>query len=59
MVKLQSFHNFAEVPKNVSLGSGMGRHEPDWSGSGQGEFAGSCDYSNEHLGSINCREFLD
>jgi len=29
MVKLQSFHNFAEVPKNVSLGSGMGRHEPD------------------------------
>jgi len=31
----------------------------DASGSGYRKVAGSCEYNNEHLDSIKCREFLD
>ena len=31
----------------------------DWSGSGEGQVVGSCEYGNEHSGSIKCGEFLD
>jgi hypothetical protein len=34
-------------------------HELDWSGSAQGQVAGTCKRSNEHSGSIRCGEFLD
>ena len=37
----------------------MGRHGWDLSGSGQGLAVGAFDCSNEPLGSIKCREFLD
>jgi hypothetical protein len=31
----------------------------DWSGSGQGQVAGSCVYGDEPSGSIKCGEFLE
>ena len=31
----------------------------DQAGSGQGQVAGTCEYSNEPSRSIKCREFLD
>jgi hypothetical protein len=36
-----------------------GGHGLDQSGSGQGQVAGSCEYSDEPLGSIKCGEFLE
>jgi len=40
-------------------GSGRGLWGLDGVGSGQGEVAGTCEYSNELSGSIKCGEFLD
>jgi hypothetical protein len=37
----------------------MGECEVDYSGSQWGQVAGFCEHSVEHLGAINCREFLD
>ena len=34
-------------------------NELDCSGLGQGKMAGTCECSNEPLGPIKCREFLD
>ena len=31
----------------------------DWSGGGQGQVAGTCEYGNELSGPIKCRECLD
>ena len=36
-----------------------GVHGLDWSGSGKGQMAGTCECGNEHLGSIKFGEFLD
>ena len=36
-----------------------GGHALDYSGSGQGQAAGTCKCGNEPLGSIQCGEFLD
>jgi hypothetical protein len=35
------------------------RARSDASGSGYRKVAGSCEYNNEHLNCIKCREFLD
>jgi hypothetical protein len=37
----------------------MAWHGLDLSGLGQGLVAGSCEYGNEPLGSIKCREILE
>ena len=37
----------------------MWGHGLDRAGSGQGQLAGTCEYGNEHSGSIKCGEFLD
>jgi hypothetical protein len=34
-------------------------HGLNWSGSGQGQVAGTCNCGNEHSGSIKCGKFLD
>ena len=36
-----------------------GGHALDWSGSGYGQMADSCECGDEPLGSIKCWEFLD
>ena len=38
---------------------GCGEHRLDRSGSGQGQMAGSCEYGDEHSGSIKCVAFLE
>jgi len=39
-------------------GVGWG-HELDWSGSAEGQVAGTCKRCDEHSGVIKCGEFLD
>jgi hypothetical protein len=34
-------------------------NEMDLTGSGQGQEAGSCEHSNETLGSMKCAQYLD
>ena len=38
---------------------GCGGYGLDQAGSGQGQVAGTCEYGDEHSGSIKCGEFLD
>jgi hypothetical protein len=38
---------------------GCGGHGLDRAGSGEGQVVGTCECGNEHLGSVECGDFLD
>ena len=58
--KLREIRSRWEDNKKLDLQKvGCGHGQDLSSGSGRGRLTGTCEYGNEHSGSIRCGEFLD